>query len=71
MALLQPDDGSAGTPPLRLAAARLTADYVSRAVTWAGDVDRALAADLEEVHRRIVAGIDEMLAGRDDDRDIP
>jgi hypothetical protein len=54
--------------PLRLAAARLAAEYVSRAATWAGDVDEALVNDLERVHRRIVDGIDEMLAGDDDGR---
>ena len=56
--------------PLRLAAARLAAEYVSRAATWAGDVDQALVIDLEGVHRRIVHDIDEMLAGEEQDREV-
>jgi hypothetical protein len=40
--------------PLRLAAARLAADYVWRAQAWACDVDEELVADLEHVHQRIL-----------------
>jgi hypothetical protein len=52
--------------PLRLAAARLAAEYVSRAATWAHDVDEELVVDLERVHQRIVDDIRDIL-GREDD----
>jgi hypothetical protein len=44
--------------PLRLAAARLAADYVWRAQAWACDVDEELVADLEHVHQLILDHID-------------
>lgn len=47
--------------PLRLAAARLAAEYVSRAATWAHDVDEELVVDLERVHQRIVEDIEDIL----------
>jgi hypothetical protein len=47
--------------PLRLAAARLAADYVWRAEAWAGDVDQQLVMDLERVHRRLLEHIDDIL----------
>ncbi|WP_338200108.1 hypothetical protein, partial [Candidatus Nephthysia bennettiae] len=47
--------------PLRLAAARLAADYVWRAQAWACDVDEELVADLEHVHQRILDHIDDAL----------
>jgi hypothetical protein len=40
--------------PLRLAAARLAADYVLRAEAWAGDVDEELVVALEQLHQRIL-----------------
>ena len=43
--------------PLRLAAARLAAEYVCRAEAWAGDVDQALVVDLERVHQRLLEHI--------------
>jgi len=52
--------------PLRLAAARLAAEYVSRAATWAHDVDEELVVDLERVHQRIVDDIQDIL-GRGDE----
>ncbi|PZR93108.1 MAG: hypothetical protein DLM67_14135 [Candidatus Nephthysia bennettiae] len=52
--------------PLRLAAARLAAEYVSRAATWAHDVDEELVVDLERVHQRIVDDIQDILAHRDE-----
>jgi hypothetical protein len=57
--------------PLRLAAARLAAEYVSRAASWAGDVDEGLVIDLERVHRRIVDDIDEMLAAEEEPPKAP
>ena len=51
--------------PLRLAAARLAADYVWRAEAWAGDVDEELVVDLERGHRRLLEHIDDILT---DDR---
>jgi hypothetical protein len=48
--------------PLRLAAARLAAEYVWRAEAWAGDVDPGLVVDLERVHRRILEHIHDILA---------
>lgn len=48
--------------PLRLAAARLAAEYVSRAATWARDVDEDVVADLERVHQRIEHDIQDMMA---------
>lgn len=50
--------------PLRLAAARLAAEYVCRAEAWAGDVDQALVVDLERVHQRILEHIHD-ITGRD------
>jgi hypothetical protein len=50
-----------GRDPLRLAAARLAADYVWRAQAWACDVDDELVTDLERVHQRILDHIDEAL----------
>jgi hypothetical protein len=51
--------------PLRLAAARLAAEYVWRAATWAHDVDEELVVDLERVHQRIVDDIQEILGRAD------
>jgi hypothetical protein len=47
--------------PLRLASARLAADYVWRAQAWACDVDEDLVADLEHVHQRILDHIEDAL----------
>jgi hypothetical protein len=47
--------------PLRLAAARLAADYVWRAEAWAGDVDEELVVALEQVHQRILGHIGNIL----------
>jgi hypothetical protein len=47
--------------PLRLAAARLAADYVWRAEAWAGDVDEQLVMDLDRVHRRLLEHIRDIL----------
>jgi hypothetical protein len=47
--------------PLRLAAARLAAEYVWRAEAWAGDVDKDLVLDLERVHRRLLDHIQDLL----------
>jgi len=47
--------------PLRLAAARLAADFVWRAQAWACDVDEDLVVELEQVHQRILAHIDQVL----------
>jgi hypothetical protein len=43
--------------PLRLAAARLAADYVWRAEAWAGDVDEELVEALAGVHQRLLEHI--------------
>ena len=43
--------------PLRLAAARLAADYVLRAETWAGDVDAELVVALDQIHQRILGHV--------------
>jgi hypothetical protein len=51
--------------PLRLAAARLAAEYVSRAAAWAHDVDEEIVVDLERVHQRIVEDIHGIVTGRD------
>jgi hypothetical protein len=51
--------------PLRLAAARLAADYVWRAGAWAGDVDDQLVVVLEEVHHLILEHIHDILTGVD------
>jgi hypothetical protein len=52
--------------PLKLAAARLAAEYVSRAAAWAHDVDEEVVVDLERVHQRIVEDIHDILTGADD-----
>jgi hypothetical protein len=52
--------------PLQLAAARLAAEYVSRAAAWARDVDDEVVVDLERVHQRIVADIHDILARTND-----
>jgi hypothetical protein len=46
---------------LRLAAARLAADYIWRAEAWAADVDQQLVADLDRLHRRLQEHIECML----------
>jgi hypothetical protein len=51
--------------PLRLAAARLAAEYVSRAAAWAHDVDEEIVVDLERVHQRIVEDIHDIVTGTD------
>jgi hypothetical protein len=56
--------------PLRLAAARVAAEYVSRAATWARDVDVELVLDLERVHQRIVDDIQDIL-GQGDGAESP
>jgi hypothetical protein len=56
--------------PLRLAAARLAADYVWRAEAWAGDVDEELVVALEQLHQRILRHIGNILTyvdGADED----
>jgi hypothetical protein len=52
--------------PLRLAAARLAAEYVSRAAAWAHDVDEEVVVDLERVHQRIVEDIRDILTRTND-----
>jgi hypothetical protein len=47
--------------PVRLAAARLAADYVWRAQAWACDVDEELVTELEHVHQRILDHIQHTL----------
>jgi hypothetical protein len=56
--------------PLRLAAARLAAEYVSRAAAWAHDVDEEVVVDLERVHRRIVEDIHDILTRADDTGEV-
>ena len=51
--------------PLRLAAARLAAEYVSRAAAWAHDVDEDVVVDLERVHQRIVEDIHDIVTVSD------
>jgi hypothetical protein len=51
--------------PLRLATARLAAEYVSRAAAWAHDVDEEVVVDLERVHQRIVEDIHDILTRTD------
>lgn len=51
--------------PLRMAAARLAADYVWRAQAWACDVDEDLVLALEQVHQRMLEHIDGIRAGVD------
>jgi hypothetical protein len=51
--------------PLRLAAARLTADYVLRAEAWAGDVDEELVVALGQLHRRILGHIGNIITDVD------
>jgi ferredoxin-fold anticodon binding domain-containing protein len=55
---------------LRLAAARLAAEYVSRAAVWAHDVDEEVVLDLERVHQRIVADIHDILARTNDTEEV-
>jgi hypothetical protein len=56
--------------PLRLAAARLAAEYVWRAEAWAGDVDPGLVTDLERVHQRILEHIHDLLAKAEGAEDL-
>jgi hypothetical protein len=56
--------------PLRLAAARLAAEYVYRAEAWAGDVDPGLVVDLERVHQRILEHIHDILATAEQREDL-
>jgi hypothetical protein len=56
--------------PLRLAAARLAAEYVWRAEAWAGDVDPGLVVDLERVHERILEHIRDILVTAEPGEDV-
>lgn len=46
--------------PLRVAEARMAAEYVARAEAWAQEVDEQVAAELVQVHRRLLERIDQL-----------
>jgi hypothetical protein len=45
---------------MRLAEARMAADYVARAQAWSQAVDDQIAAELGQLHQRILRRVDEL-----------
>ncbi len=47
---------------MRLAEARLAAEYLARAEAWSREVDQELADELDHLHSRLLERIDELTA---------